>query len=76
MNSKNRLPRSKPEPFLPSEFDYHRDPSISKVPLTTQISLKGASYWFGTQLQVNEKIIWSAGKINDGAEAKRKARVK
>ena len=61
------------ERISPEELGILRS-SESSIPLTEQVNIPGGTYWFGSQLEVKGKVIFN--KAKDGAEVRKKAKVK
>ena len=43
--------------FRPSEYGMIREASESQVTLTSQVDIPPGKFWFGTQMQVGEKLV-------------------
>lgn len=60
----------KPTPGIsPMKLGISRDPAVNNIPLTRQVSIKGSSYWFGSQLDIEGKIY--PNKMVDGAQPRK-----
>eukprot|EP01040_Poterioochromonas_malhamensis_P006566 gene6566-7070_t len=65
--------QQQPRPKTPIELGLKRS-EASAIPLNDQIHLKGGTYWFGSQLEVQGVVLFNGGK--DGADPRKKTKVK